>query len=188
VIGVIPEHLVHKEVAHRGLEDLRTVSSMHERKALMADLSDAFVALPGGYGTLDEFLRDLSWSQLGLHQKPSGILNLDGYYDGLLRLFDHGVREASSARSIAASSSWTTNRAGCSRNWRRPGCRLSRSGSTAGRGELLEARARVRAAGRRAPRPPERAAPRAGAGLRGRAVLVPAPRAPCPRFPACRRG
>ncbi len=93
VVGVIPEHLVRKEVAHNGLADLRTVSSMHERKALMADLSDAFIALPGGYGTLDEFCEILSWSQLGLHQKPCGILNVDGYYDGLLGLFDHAVRE-----------------------------------------------------------------------------------------------
>jgi len=93
VIGVIPEHLVQKEVAHRGLTELRTVPSMHERKALMADLADAFVALPGGYGTLDEFCEILTWSQLGLHEKPSGVLNVDGYYDGLLALFDHGVRE-----------------------------------------------------------------------------------------------
>jgi len=93
VIGVIPEHLVRKEVAHTGLADLRTVSSMHERKALMADLAEAFIALPGGYGTLDEFCEILSWSQLGLHRKPCGVLNVEGYYDGLLGLFDHGVRE-----------------------------------------------------------------------------------------------
>lgn len=93
VIGVIPYHLVQKEVAHTGLADLRTVSSMHERKALMADLSDAFIALPGGYGTLDEFCEVLSWSQLGLHRKPCGLLNVEGYYDGLLGLLDHGVGE-----------------------------------------------------------------------------------------------
>ncbi len=93
VIGVIPHHLVQKEVAHTGLSDLRTVSTMHERKALMADLSDAFIALPGGYGTLDEFCEVLSWSQLGLHCKPCGLLNVEGYYDGLLGLLDHGVCE-----------------------------------------------------------------------------------------------
>jgi len=92
VIGVIPEHLVGKELAHRGV-DLRIVHSMHERKALMADLSDAFVALPGGYGTLEEFCEVLTWSQLGLHTKPCGLLNVDGYYDGLLGLIDHAVAE-----------------------------------------------------------------------------------------------
>ena len=92
VIGVIPEHLVSKELAHRGV-DLRVVHSMHERKALMADLSDAFVALPGGYGTLEEFCEVLTWSQLGLHAKPCGLLNVDGYYDGLLGLIDHAVAE-----------------------------------------------------------------------------------------------
>ncbi len=92
VIGVIPEHLVRKELAHRGV-DLRIVHSMHERKALMADLSDAFVALPGGYGTLEEFCEVLTWSQLGLHAKPCGLLNVEGYYDGLLGLVDHAVAE-----------------------------------------------------------------------------------------------
>jgi uncharacterized protein (TIGR00730 family) len=92
VIGVIPEHLVSKELAHRGV-DLRVVHSMHQRKALMADLSDAFIALPGGYGTLEEFCEVLTWSQLGLHAKPSGLLNVDGYYDHLLGLFDHAVAE-----------------------------------------------------------------------------------------------
>jgi hypothetical protein len=92
VIGVIPEHLVSKELAHRGV-DLRIVHSMHQRKALMADLSDAFIALPGGYGTLEEFCEVLTWSQLGLHTKPCGLLNVDRYYDGLLRLVDHAVAE-----------------------------------------------------------------------------------------------
>ncbi len=92
VIGVIPEHLVRKELAHRGV-DLRVVHSMHERKALMADLSDAFIALPGGYGTLEEFSEVLTWSQLGLHAKPCALLNVDGYYDGLLGLIDHAVDE-----------------------------------------------------------------------------------------------
>ncbi len=92
VIGVIPQHLVNKELAHRGV-DLRIVHSMHERKALMADLSDAFLALPGGYGTLEEFCEVLTWSQLGLHAKPCGLLNVDGYYNGLLGLIDHAVAE-----------------------------------------------------------------------------------------------
>jgi uncharacterized protein (TIGR00730 family) len=92
VIGVIPHHLVSKELAHQGVE-LRIVHSMHERKALMADLSDAFIALPGGYGTLEEFCEVLTWSQLGLHAKPCGLLNVDGYYDGLLGLVDHAVAE-----------------------------------------------------------------------------------------------
>lgn len=93
VTGVIPEHLVNKELAHRRVADMRVVHSMHQRKALMADLSDAFIALPGGFGTLEEFCEVLTWSQLGLHAKPCGLLNVDGYYDGLLGLFDHAVDE-----------------------------------------------------------------------------------------------
>jgi len=93
VIGVIPQSLVEKEVAHNGLSDLRVVGSMHERKAVMAELSDAFIALPGGYGTLEEFCEVLTWTQLGLQRKPCGILNVEGYYDHLLTLFDHAVTE-----------------------------------------------------------------------------------------------
>ena len=93
VIGVIPQSLVQKEVAHTGLSDLRVVGSMHERKALMAELSDAFIALPGGFGTLEEFCEVLTWTQLGLQRKPCGILNVEGYYDHLLTLFDHAVTE-----------------------------------------------------------------------------------------------
>ena len=93
VIGVIPQSLVDQEVAHLGLSDLRVVGSMHERKALMAELADGFIALPGGYGTLEEFCEILTWAQLGLHSKPCGILNCDGYYDQLLSLFDHAVTE-----------------------------------------------------------------------------------------------
>ncbi len=93
VIGVIPRSLVEKEVAHTRLRDLRIVNSMHERKALMAELSDAFIALPGGYGTFDEFCEILTWTQLGLQNKPCGILNVDGYYDRLLEMFDHAVQE-----------------------------------------------------------------------------------------------
>jgi uncharacterized protein (TIGR00730 family) len=93
VTGVIPQALVDKEIAHTGLTDLRVVNSMHERKALMADLADAFIALPGGFGTLEEFCEVLTWSQLGLHRKNCGLLNVNGYYDGLLSLFDHAVKE-----------------------------------------------------------------------------------------------
>ncbi|HSY81294.1 MAG TPA: TIGR00730 family Rossman fold protein [Gemmatimonadaceae bacterium] len=93
VVGVIPRMLVDKEIAHRGLTELRVVGSMHERKALMAELSDAFIAAPGGYGTLDEFCEILTWTQLGLQRKPIGMLNVDGYFDRLLALFDHAVTE-----------------------------------------------------------------------------------------------
>jgi uncharacterized protein (TIGR00730 family) len=93
VIGVIPEALVAKELAHRRLSELRVVDSMHERKALMGDLSDAFVALPGGYGTLEELYEVLTWAQLGLHAKPCGLLNVEAYYDPLLAFMDHAVAE-----------------------------------------------------------------------------------------------
>jgi uncharacterized protein (TIGR00730 family) len=83
VIGVIPHNLETKELAHRGLTELRVVSSMHERKAMMADLADAFIALPGGIGTLEEMFEIWTWGQLGLHHKPCGLLNLNGYYDAL---------------------------------------------------------------------------------------------------------
>ena len=93
VIGVIPRKLVDKEVAHRGVTELRIVETMHERKALMNDLSDAFLALPGGFGTLDEFFEVLTWSQLGFHGKPCALLNVSGYYDGMLAMLDHAVTE-----------------------------------------------------------------------------------------------
>lgn len=93
VFGVIPEFLVSKELAHQGLTRLETVESMHDRKARMAELSDAFIALPGGYGTLEEFCEVLTWAQLGLHQKPHGLLNIAGYYDPLLQFFDQAVTE-----------------------------------------------------------------------------------------------
>lgn len=93
VIGVIPESLMAREVGHTGISDLRIVKSMHERKALMADLSDGFIALPGGFGTCEEFCEVVTWSQLGLHAKPCGVLNIVGYYDPLLQLFDHAVAE-----------------------------------------------------------------------------------------------
>lgn len=93
VTGIIPEPLVAKEVAHKGLSDLRVVGSMHERKALMAELADAFIALPGGFGTLEEFCEIATWIQLGLHRKPCGLLNVEGYYDGLLSFLNHAVAE-----------------------------------------------------------------------------------------------
>ena len=92
VIGVIPQHLVDKELAHSDV-DLRIVGSMHERKALMAELADAFVALPGGIGTFEEFFEILTWSQLGLHSKPCGLLNVAGYYDPLVAMLEHAAAE-----------------------------------------------------------------------------------------------
>ncbi len=88
VIGVIPSALLEKEIAHRSLSDLRVVESMHERKALMTELSDGFLAMPGGLGTLDEFLEVLTWAQLGIHLKPCGILNVCGYFDRLVGFLD----------------------------------------------------------------------------------------------------
>jgi uncharacterized protein (TIGR00730 family) len=93
VVGVIPEALVTRELAHGDITQLIVVHSMHERKAKMAELSDAFVALPGGYGTFEEFCEILTWAQLGLHRKPCGILNVNDYYEPLLRLFDNAVAE-----------------------------------------------------------------------------------------------
>ena len=92
-IGVIPEALVAREIAHNGLTELRVVRSMHERKTLMADLADAFIALPGGYGTFEEFFEAVTWTQLGIHRKPCGLLNVDGYYDALLVLLDRAVSD-----------------------------------------------------------------------------------------------
>lgn len=93
VIGVIPQSLVDREVAATDLADLRVVGSMHERKALMADLCDGFIALPGGLGTFEELFEILTWSQLGLHAKPCGALDVRGYYSGLRSLLDHAVAE-----------------------------------------------------------------------------------------------
>jgi hypothetical protein len=92
-IGVIPEHLMTREIGHNRLTKLHIVRSMHERKALMSDLSDAFIALPGGFGTLEEFCEVLTWSQLGLHAKPCGIVNVLGYYTPMLAMLDHAVQE-----------------------------------------------------------------------------------------------
>src|ERR1017187_6041147 len=92
-VGVIAKNLMAREVGHKGLTKLHLVHSMHERKALMADLSDAFVALPGGFGTLEEFCEAVTWTQLGLHAKPCGVLNVLGFYTPLLAMFDHAVEE-----------------------------------------------------------------------------------------------
>src|SRR5918992_1466585 len=92
-IGVLPEALVAKEIGHPGLDDLRVVGSMHERKALMAELSDGFVALPGGLGTVEELFEVYTWSQLGLHLKPCALLDLDGYYEGIATFLSHAVEE-----------------------------------------------------------------------------------------------
>ncbi len=93
VIGIIPESLDKKEVGHHGITELRVVGSMHERKALMAELADGFIAMPGGIGTFEEFFEILTWAQLGFHDKPCAILNIAGYYDGLLALCDNAVSE-----------------------------------------------------------------------------------------------
>ena len=117
-IGVIPAALVAREIAHEGLTELRIVSSMHERKALMTDLSDGFIAVPGGWGTLEEFFEVLTWAQLGLHRKPCGLLNVLGYFDGLLSFLEHAVgerflrREYASMIAVAASPAALLDRLG----------------------------------------------------------------------------
>jgi uncharacterized protein (TIGR00730 family) len=93
VVGVIPQALVDKELAHPGLTELRVVDTMHERKALMADLADGFIALPGGFGTADELFEILTWAQLGLHARPIGLVNVDGFFNPLLAWLDHTVQE-----------------------------------------------------------------------------------------------
>ena len=89
VVGVIPKALAIKEVAHDSLSELHVVASMHERKAMMADLADGFIALPGGWGTLEEIFEILTWAQLGFHDKPCGLLNIEGYYDGLIGFLEN---------------------------------------------------------------------------------------------------
>jgi hypothetical protein len=93
VIGIIPKGLFKKEVAHTGITELREVDSMHERKSLMADLSDGFIALPGGLGTIEEIFEIITWSQLGIHRKPCGLLNVCQYYDKLIDFLGHAVSE-----------------------------------------------------------------------------------------------
>jgi uncharacterized protein (TIGR00730 family) len=99
VIGVIPDALVSKEIAHGGLSDLRVVSDMHVRKRMMLDLGDAFIALPGGGGTMEEWFEVFTWAQIGLHQKPIGLLNVAGYYDKLLAFLDHIMDQGFAAES-----------------------------------------------------------------------------------------
>ena len=94
VTGIIPKALLKKEIGHEGLTNLRVVDSMHERKMLMAELSDGFVALPGGYGTLEEVLEVLSWAQLSIHEKPCALLDVDGFFGPLSSLFDLAVKES----------------------------------------------------------------------------------------------
>ncbi len=93
VIGVIPKALAHKEVAHKNLTELHITQSMHERKTLMAELSDGFIALPGGIGTLEELFEIWTWAQLGFHNKPCGLLNVEGYFDSLIGFLDHVLAE-----------------------------------------------------------------------------------------------
>jgi uncharacterized protein (TIGR00730 family) len=93
VIGVIPDALMSKEIGHTGLRDLIVVGSMHERKARMSELADAFIAMPGGFGTLEEFAEAITWTQLGIHHKPCGLLNVEGYYGPLLAWIDQAVAE-----------------------------------------------------------------------------------------------
>jgi uncharacterized protein (TIGR00730 family) len=93
VDGVIPEAMVGRELAHQRVTQLHVVPTTHDRKARMAELSDAFIAMPGGYGTLDELFEIITWAQLGMHQKPIGLLNVDGYFDALVVLIDHAVSE-----------------------------------------------------------------------------------------------
>ena len=93
VVGVIPHALMAREIGHPGVTALHVVDSMHERKALMADLADAFIALPGGVGTLEEVFEAITWTQLGVHRKPCGLLNVAGFYDGLLQFMDHAWAE-----------------------------------------------------------------------------------------------
>jgi uncharacterized protein (TIGR00730 family) len=93
VIGVIPQHLADRELIHPDVTDMRVVGSMHERKALMAELGEGFIALPGGFGTLEEIAEVLTWAQIGLHRKPCGLLNINGYFDSLMDFLDYAVAE-----------------------------------------------------------------------------------------------
>ncbi|MEX1228844.1 MAG: TIGR00730 family Rossman fold protein [Planctomycetaceae bacterium] len=99
VIGVIPDALATKELIHPSVADMRVVRTMHDRKALMAELADAFIALPGGYGTFEELFEAITWNQLGLHRKTIGLLNITGYFDPLIRMIDHAVQEGFIKRS-----------------------------------------------------------------------------------------
>lgn len=93
VIGVLPQFLMNKELGHKGLSEMHIVSSMHERKAMMTELSDGFITLPGGIGTMEEFFEVLSWAQLGIHALPCGLLNVDGFFDGVISFLDRAVQD-----------------------------------------------------------------------------------------------
>jgi len=123
VTGVIPRHFTGREVAHRGLTQLHVTENMHERKALMADLSDAFIALPGGFGTLEELAEITTWAQLGLHAKPVGVLDVGGFYRLLLEFADHLVAEefvAPAHRSLLVAGSTPGELLGRLREWTPP--------------------------------------------------------------------
>jgi uncharacterized protein (TIGR00730 family) len=120
VVGVIPRHMVDRELAHPGLSDLRITANMHERKALMADLSDGFIALPGGFGTLEELAEVTTWSQLGLHTKPIGLLDVEGFFDLLLRFVDQMVEERfvpPAHRRLLVTASTPVELVGALRSW-----------------------------------------------------------------------
>ena len=131
VIGVIPKALEIKEVVHENLPDLRVVKNMHERKALLAELADGFIALPGGFGTYEEFCEVLTWSQLGFHRKPFGLLDIEGFYRSLLEFFDHATAEVSSDPSTANSFWWNRMPRDCWPNWN-PGNHPPKSNGSGG--------------------------------------------------------
>src|SRR3989442_1498805 len=124
VVGVIPRPLATKELAHAGLSELRLVESMHERKATMNSLADGFIALPGGLGTFEEALEVLTWSQLGIHAKPVGVLNVEGYYDGLLRWLSHavgqGIRRSTGAAKTSAAATKPNSKTTANRSSPKP--------------------------------------------------------------------
>jgi uncharacterized protein (TIGR00730 family) len=123
VIGVIPRPLATKELAHTGLTEMHVVESMHERKALMASLADGFVAMPGGLGTFEETLEVLTWAQLGIHRKPIGLLNVEGYYDGLLGMIAHALAEGfvpREYRSLSVSATTPEDLLDAMEAWRPP--------------------------------------------------------------------
>lgn len=123
VIGIIPQRLMKKEVAHAGLTDLHVVKDMHERKKMMYDLSDGFLIFPGGMGTLDELFEILTWRQLGIHSKPIALLNINGYYDHLMKFLDHAVEmglvKASDREILFVSKDWSEILHHFDQHWKR---------------------------------------------------------------------
>ena len=123
VVGVITQELMAREVGHAGLTRLHVVDTMHERKKLMADLADAFIALPGGYGTFDELCEMLTWNQLGIHEKPVVLVNLDGFFDGFLAQLDRAVEDrllTPANRAMLSVAERTDDAIGIARRWRPP--------------------------------------------------------------------